>query len=137
MTTLTESNGMQIEERQPSIWGTVFLAGLPHLLMGLLIGVGKLGIFDTYQVSQTGNAIIGIGLAYNLIATKITIDNQQRTFLDNAKENLGIMSAMQSIQNKQNSSIMSQLGRVARLPEPTQPAIGLEVDDIIFEEMEQ
>lgn len=63
MTTLAESNGIQIKERQPGTWGTVFLAGLPHLLMGLLIGVGELGIFDTYQVSQTGNAIIGIGLA--------------------------------------------------------------------------
>ena len=63
MTTLTESNGVQIEERQPGTWRTVFLAGLPHLLMGLLIWVGKLGMFDVYQVSQTGNAIIGIGLA--------------------------------------------------------------------------
>lgn len=63
ITTLTESNGIQFEERQPGAWGTAFLAGLPHLLMGLLIGAGKLGIFDIYQVSQTGNAIIGIGLA--------------------------------------------------------------------------
>ena len=41
MNTLTESNGIQIEERQPGTWGMAFLAGLPHLLMGLLIGVGK------------------------------------------------------------------------------------------------
>jgi hypothetical protein len=60
-------NGIQIEERQPGTWGMAFLAGLPHLLMGLLIGVGKLGIFHTYQVSQTGNAIIGIGLALLVI----------------------------------------------------------------------
>ena len=47
MATLTESNGIQIEEHQPGTWRTVFLAGLPHLLMGLLIGIGKLSIFDT------------------------------------------------------------------------------------------
>ena len=111
-----------------------FLLALGGLVYCAILGFGwalfALGLL-------VGSFLIGVGLAYNLIATKITIDNQQRTFLDNAKENLGIMSAMQSIQNKQNSSIMSQLGRVARLPEPTQPAIGLEVDDIIFEELEQ
>jgi len=57
MTTLTESNGIQIKERQPGTWGTAFLAGLLHLLMGLLIGIGKLGNMDN-QVSQTGNAIV-------------------------------------------------------------------------------
>ncbi len=71
MNTLTKSNGFQIEERQPGTMGTAFLAGLPHLLMGLLIGVGKLGIFETYQVSQTGNAIIGIGLALLVLGVLI------------------------------------------------------------------
>jgi hypothetical protein len=70
MTTLTESNGIQIEERQPGTWGTAFLAGLPHLLMGLLIGAGKLGNIDN-QVSQTGNAIVGIGLALLVIGMLI------------------------------------------------------------------
>lgn len=71
MTALTGSNGIKIEERQPGTWGTAFLAGIPHLLMGLLIGAGKLGIFDIYQVSQTGNAIIGIGLALLVIGMLI------------------------------------------------------------------
>lgn len=71
MSTLTESKGIHIEERQPGTWGAAFLAGLPHLLMGLLIGAGKLGIFDIYQVSQTGNAIIGIGLALLVIGILI------------------------------------------------------------------
>lgn len=68
MTAISETNGLlpskpATTERQPGTWGAAFLAGLPHLLMGWLIGAGKLGIFDIYQVSQTGNAIIGIGLA--------------------------------------------------------------------------
>ena len=71
MNTLTESNGIQIKERQPGTWAAAFLAGLPHLLMGLLIGLGRLGIFDIYQVSQTGNVIIGIGLALLVIGVLI------------------------------------------------------------------
>ena len=68
MTTLTESNGIQIEERQPGAWGVAFLAGLPHLLMGLLIGLGKLSVFDVYQTSQTISVIIGLALALLVVA---------------------------------------------------------------------
>jgi hypothetical protein len=46
MTSLAESNDIQIEERRPGIWGAAFQVGLPHLLMGLLVGLGRLGIFD-------------------------------------------------------------------------------------------
>ena len=69
--TLTESNGIQVKERQRGTWGTAFLAGLPHLLMGLLIGVGKLGILDTYQVSQIGKPTVGIELTLLVIGMLI------------------------------------------------------------------
>jgi hypothetical protein len=71
MATSTNSNGIHIRERQPGTWGTAFLAGLPHLLMGLLFGAGKLGIFDIYGVSQVGNAIVGIGLALLVVGMLI------------------------------------------------------------------
>jgi hypothetical protein len=41
-----------------------FQAGLPRLLMGSLIGLGRLGVFDVLQVSRTGNLVVGIGLAF-------------------------------------------------------------------------
>ena len=63
MTTLAGSNGIQIEERRPGTWGGALLAGLPHLLMGLLIGLGKLSVFDVYQPAQPSSVIIGIALA--------------------------------------------------------------------------
>jgi hypothetical protein len=63
MNPLAESNDIRIREHQPGTWGAAFLAGLPHLLMGLLIGLGKLGIFDVMQMSRTGNLIVGVGLA--------------------------------------------------------------------------
>jgi hypothetical protein len=71
MNTLTESNGIPIKERQPGTWGAVFLAGLPHLLMSLLIGIGKLGILDTYQVSKIGKPTIGIELTLLVIGILI------------------------------------------------------------------
>lgn len=51
------------ELRQPGTVKAAFLAGLPHLIMGLLIGLGKLGFLDSFQDSLYGGAIIGIGLA--------------------------------------------------------------------------
>lgn len=68
MTTMRDSKEAQpsassAAERQPGSWGAAILAGLPHVLMGLLYSAGRFGIFDVYEVSQTGNLIIGTGLA--------------------------------------------------------------------------
>jgi hypothetical protein len=58
-------------EGQPGSWGAAFLGGLPHLLMGLLIGIGKLLSTTTYQLSGTISFIVGISLAL-LVATMLT-----------------------------------------------------------------
>jgi membrane protein required for beta-lactamase induction len=107
-------------------------------VFGILVYLATLGYgFAFLLLGALGTLfLISVGLVYNLIANKIQADSQQQAFMDNAKENLSIMSALQGIQNKQNQTIMSQLGRVARLPEPSQP-MGLDFDDIIFEELEQ
>jgi len=70
-TSSTQNTQPQVAERQPSSWGAAFLAGLPHLIMGLLIGAGRLRIFDLYQVSQTVNIFIGISLALLVIGILI------------------------------------------------------------------
>jgi len=54
-------------ERQPGNWGEAFLAGLPHLLMGLLIGVGKITTTPTLS-SQTNNII-----AFAMLLLVVTI----------------------------------------------------------------
>ena len=59
MTNLTKS---KTEDRQPGSWGAATLAGLPHLLMGLLIGLGKFFVFDLYGTSQTISIITGLAL---------------------------------------------------------------------------
>lgn len=73
MITISSINELQpqVSERRPGSWGAAFLAGLPHLIMGLLIGVGKLGGFDLFQVSETGNLIIGVSLAALVIGILI------------------------------------------------------------------
>lgn len=58
-------------ERQPGSWGAAILAGLPHLLIGLLFAAGRFGTLDIYEVSQTGNLILGIGLALLVIGVLI------------------------------------------------------------------
>jgi hypothetical protein len=51
-----QQHALASTERHPGTWGEAFLAGLPHLLMGLLIGVGKI-ITPPTLPSQTNNAI--------------------------------------------------------------------------------
>lgn len=63
MATLRESNNIQNEDHQPGTWVAAFLAGFPHLLMGLLIGLSKLSVFDVYESSQIFSMIIGVSLA--------------------------------------------------------------------------
>jgi len=67
MTTLSESNHIPGEDRQPGTWSASFLAGLPHLLMGLLIGLGKFSVFDGSQSSLA--ALLVIGVALGLLVT--------------------------------------------------------------------
>ncbi|NJN98209.1 MAG: hypothetical protein HC875_31035 [Anaerolineales bacterium] len=55
----------------------------------------------------------------------------------NTRENLAIMGAMQSIQNKQNQALMQQLNQAARLPAQAAPGGFLSVEDGIFSELEQ
>ena len=57
---------IQTEEPQPGTWGTAILAGLPHLLMGLLFGVGKL--FDqTIHINQIISIVFGSSLGVVVI----------------------------------------------------------------------
>jgi hypothetical protein len=59
-------------EHLPGSWGAAFLAGLPHLLMGLLIGAGKfLNASGTNQVPQIVSNILGISLILLVTITLI------------------------------------------------------------------
>jgi hypothetical protein len=90
------------------IGGLIWLAVLGYVLAYLVLAIlGTVGL-------------IGLGLSFGLIHTRITAERQQQAFLDNAQENLSLMNALQSLQNKQNQTLLQQLGHLSRLPHPTQ-----------------
>ena len=60
----------------------------------------------------------------------------QQSFMANAKENLALMGAMQTVQNRQNQTLMSQLSTVARLPQAPAPVDSLLIEDGIFNELD-
>lgn len=69
MTAVPETNQIKqhvpaASEHLPGSWRAAILAGLPHLLMGLVIGAGRfLTLSDTNQPLQIVSTILGISLA--------------------------------------------------------------------------
>ncbi|MEM7031586.1 MAG: hypothetical protein AAF629_18645 [Chloroflexota bacterium] len=80
----------------------------------------------------TSILLIGLGVAITLMASYISTQREQSSFLQNAKENLAILNQIQSVQNAQNSQLLKQ---VKQLPDPRQEN-ALIIDDAIFNELE-
>jgi hypothetical protein len=57
----TQGNSFSHPKSRPGSWKAAFLAGLPHILMGLLIGIGKLLTTATTS-PQTMSIIVGVSL---------------------------------------------------------------------------
>jgi hypothetical protein len=57
----TRGNSFGHPEPRPGSWKAAFLAGLPHILMGLLIGIGK-SLTTATTSSQTMSIIAGVSL---------------------------------------------------------------------------
>jgi hypothetical protein len=59
-------------DHHPGSWGEAFLSGLPHLLMGLLIGVGKLlTTSPTTQLTQSVSVVLGLSLGLLVVIVMI------------------------------------------------------------------
>ncbi|NLE44107.1 MAG: hypothetical protein GX620_05260 [Chloroflexi bacterium] len=71
MSTLGHSREVRAGEQQPSAWAAASLAGLPHLLMGILVGGSKCGFLQIQQASQTAVGMIGAGLALCVVGTLV------------------------------------------------------------------
>ena len=115
---------------------------LTILTLAILAALVWLAILG-YVLAYVGLAVlvtiilIGLGLSFGLIHQKIASDRQQQAFIDNAQENLSIMNTLQTIQNKQNQTLMQQLGAVSRLPQPQRPTNNnFLIEDGIFDELE-
>jgi len=58
----TQDNSFSHPKSRPGSWKAALLAGLPHILMGLLTGTGKLLPTATSRPSQTMSIIAGVSL---------------------------------------------------------------------------
>lgn len=114
-----------------AVMGLAILSGLFYLATeGSTIAAAVL--FSLWTIFCV---VIGWGLS--IIQQRSAAAREQQAFMNNAKENLGIMGAMQSIQSKQNQDLMRQLNQAARLPAQAAPGGFLSVEDGIFSELEQ
>ena len=107
------------------------LAGLVWLAtMGSLMAVITLSVITTILIFLAGSLL-------TIKTVKVMNDRAQQQFYDNAQENLGIMQQLQSIQNKQNQTLMQQLGQVSRLPDNNGYKPVFQIEDTVFNELEQ
>lgn len=118
--------------------GYNFTFGL--VVLALLITLGYLAVGGSLAAGIalaiiTTVVLILTGALIALAVQKMANQKAQADFVANARENMAIMAGLQRTQNLQNQTLMQQLGRVARLPEPTD-SHSLLIDEGIFSELE-
>lgn len=113
-----------------AVMGLAILSGLFYLATeGSTIAAAVL--FSLWTILCV---VIGWGLS--IIQQRSATAKEQQAFMNNARENLAIMGAMQTVQNKQSAGLMAQLNQAARLPAQAAPGGFLSVEDGIFSELE-
>lgn len=118
----------------------VILTTMALAVIGGLLYLAMVGNVWAAGILFSGWSIlcVVIGWSLSMIQQDKAAAKEQQTFMSNAKENLAIMGALQSVQNKQNQSLMQQLGQVSRFPQAGPDlSASLLIDDGIFEELEQ
>lgn len=81
-------------------------------------------------------ALVAVGAGIALVTQHQANQKQQQDFVNNAKENMALMAGIQTIQNRQNHTLMEQLRTTARLPEQAN-GNGLLIDAGIFDELDE
>lgn len=115
----------------------VILSGLLLAVVGSLLYLAMGGNVWATGILFSGWSVlcIVIGWSLSMIQQDKAATKEQQTFLANAKENLAMMAAMQTVQNKQNQSLLTQ---ITRLPLPQQAQTNsLFIEEGIFEELER
>lgn len=118
----------------------VILSFLAVAVIGGLLYLAMVGNVWAAGILFSGWSIlcVVIGWSLSMIQQDKATSKEQQAFSANLKENLAIMSAVQTVQNKQNQSLMSQLGQqVSRFPQAAPDlSAALLIDDGIFQELE-
>jgi hypothetical protein len=116
----------------------LMLAGLVYMASGgNVFAAGALG-----AILAIVCILIGVGLT--VLAIHASGRREQATFNANARENLQIMSAMQRVQNAQNTALMRQAMAASRGLPPGQPSGSLSglgdallMEEDVFSELEE
>jgi hypothetical protein len=116
-------------------FATILLAALAGLIY--LANLGSMAAIVTLAILLT-ILLIGLGAGIAWLSINLMGRQEERRFRDNVSENIGIMKQMQSLQNAQNQTLMSQLSTVAKLPAPA-PGVdlstALDITDGVFSEL--
>lgn len=116
---------------------TVILVSMALAILAGLLYLAIVGNVWAVGILFSGWTLVCVIIGYGLAVWQQSqaAAREQQAFVVNARENLQIMSAMQTVQNKQNQTLMAQLNQAARLPAPADQW-GLSVEDGIFSELE-
>lgn len=77
----------------------------------------------------TAAALMIAGTGLTLLQANIAAKREQNHFVQNARENLQIMQAIQGVQNQQNAAVLRQAKQIT-------PAASLVIDDSIFGQLD-
>ena len=100
---MSERNGCTI---WPGIIATLFVIGLLIWLITMARQGDRAAIAVLAVLASVVLILVGWGIS--TLTSAIHTKREQRQFIDNAKENLAIMEAMQRVQNQQNSMLIRQ-----------------------------
>lgn len=116
----------------------VILSFLAVAVIGGLLYLAMAGSTWATGILFSGWSILClvIGWSLSMLQQRQAAAKEQHDFMANAKENLAIMGAMQTVQNRQNQTLMNQLSTAARLPQPGPGGDSLIIDSTIFDELE-
>ncbi len=118
------------------IWRLTLLYLALVISLGWLASVGYVLALIALTVLVTVS-IFGIGLLFGLGYLRQAGKQQQDTLVNNARENLAIMNAMQTLQNKQNQALLQQ---VKQLPKPSsaeQSGPTFTIEEGVFEQLDE
>jgi hypothetical protein len=83
--------------------------------------------------------LILVGWGFSTLTNAINNRREQQRFIDNVRENLTIMEAMQRVQNQQNAMLLKQAKESQKTLPPGDvfDVDALVVDDTVFDELEE
>lgn len=108
----------------PGIIGALFIIGLFVWLMAQARQGDRMAIAVLAVMASV--VLILVGWGFSTLTSAIHARREQQHFMNNARENLAIMQAMQKVQNEQNAMLIKQAKETQKmLPGSSTPALPL------------